>query len=240
MALLSNIRVQGINVPVSPTIEVIQANAPAIQAFIEGIWGGVFAGNVSVSISADLVDPLMEITIGASPYEIDQLSTIDPVNTYSFTQSDCSSTEILVSGPCLDGSLTDALVASLKKDFPTCCRGNAQSAVGSGEVVAVALIYYGNLGVEGDPSPNAAAIEALGSISDSSLSGSYAFTATLPSQRKYVAAPASFGLPTKVYNPSTGLDIPLSTVYQVTIDGVVYNVFETFYYIGGELIMTFI
>lgn len=98
-------------------------------------------------------------------------------------------------------------------------------------------VYYGESAT--DPL-NASGITGLrASGLQPSFAGVYSFLAS-PSEYKYLCFPVSFGTPSSFKDQSTNLNVPFNNPYVVTVTntyGVVitYNVFRTFYPIGGAI-----
>lgn len=96
-------------------------------------------------------------------------------------------------------------------------------------------IYFGN---SSDDALDAAGVGALTSIIQSGYAATYSFDATSPSEYKYIAWPSLLGTPSRFYDPSTGFDVPVNTLYFVTINSIQYTVARSFYALGGAIDIT--
>lgn len=237
MGFLYSINVVGQNeYLVDPMIEIIPGNEAAITAVFEGMFGGALTGDVVVAISPDSE---LSMSIANSPYSFTSIETEDPRNTFLFTEESCAEAPTLAGTGCSGDDAILSLIASLKRDFPTCCRTGSSEAI-SGEVVPVGTIYYGSFGEDGDAAAASGDLELLTTASQISFEGSFAFPAVNPALKKYIAYPVSWGLPTTIYDPTTGLPYAMGTVYQVTIDSVLCYVLSTYYAHDADLIITLI
>lgn len=131
---------------------------------------------------------------------------------------------------CIDptqyNDLTQKLVAECG-----CCESDttAETPVpSSGQFV----IYYGSDIAEG---ANAATIMAMNSVTQSGYAGDYLFEFLDPSEFRYVAIPSSLGTPGSFTDPDTGFPVAMATSYAVTINFITYNVYQTFYALGGAI-----
>lgn len=126
MAYFSAITVNGTAFSPPSPIEIVEANADTLLAYLESIYGGVFAGLITMTI----VGTTLTISIADTIYDFDSISTIAPPATYNFTQSGCSATAVLstTDNQCLGDSSIESLLAKLKKIFPTCCRASSGAA----------------------------------------------------------------------------------------------------------------
>jgi hypothetical protein len=93
-------------------------------------------------------------------------------------------------------------------------------------------IYFGNVTANPVTSGD---VTALGSVTQSSFVGTYAFDSTSPSEYKCIAYPAVLGTPSRFYDTATNFDVPMQTVYQIVINSVVYNIYVSSFALGGAL-----
>jgi hypothetical protein len=110
---------------------------------------------------------------------------------------------------------------------PACIYQSCGYGYSSGEV-----IYYGN---SDSFLLNNSEIQGLISLTTSTFAGDYSFIATVPSEYKYIAIPQSLGTPLAFTDPSTGFNVSMNTVYQVIINSTTYNVYRTYYKLGGAI-----
>lgn len=139
---------------------------------------------------------------------------------------------------CVEEKYVNALIEYLKAQ----CGCDDCGDSGSGSVVPppvtpTFLVYYGR---SANTTLTNIQVEALTSVSSVTYAGSYLFSAVTPSSYCYVSYPASQGTPSRIYDASTGFDVAVDTVFQVTINSVIYNVYRTYYELGGEISITFV
>ncbi len=136
-----------------------------------------------------------------------------------------------------DQCIPEAAMNSLAQYFKRECGCNPTVSTGTsgGSSAGTYTIYYGN---STDDALDNTGIEALTSVSQSGYAGSYGFIATSPSEFKYISAPTILGSPSRFYDLSTGFDVAMDTVYQVVINAVTYNVWRTYYELGGAIVIT--
>jgi len=136
---------------------------------------------------------------------------------------------------CVSEALMNSLAQSLKAECGCDDCGEVVSGLPVTPSSATYAIYSGN---SANAALTASGIEALSLSSLTTYAGTYNFIATSPSEYKYIAYPAQLGTPTRIYDPSTGFDVSMDTVYQVTINYIVYNVLRTYNLLGGAQLIT--
>ena len=139
---------------------------------------------------------------------------------------------------CVEEKYVNALIEHLKKE---CGCEDCGDDSGSGSVIPPAvtptfLVYYGR---SANTTLTNTQVEALTSVTSVTYAGSYLFEAVIPSSYCYVAYPASQGTPSRIYDASTGFDVAVEAVFQVTINSIIYNVYRTYFELGGEIQITF-
>lgn len=105
----------------------------------------------------------------------------------------------------------------------TLCSGRAEAGT----------IYYGN---STDTALNAAGVEALGTATGSTFSGTFSYAAG-SGVYKYFAYPTSFGTPSEFRNVDSQFPVVMDTPYNVTIDGVDYTVYRSLNSLSGAINM---
>jgi len=92
------------------------------------------------------------------------------------------------------------------------------------------IVYWGSSALTTLTDVQVQALQNLSSVS--SANGTRIFNAN---DYKYYAYPASFGLMTSFIDTMTGFNVPMNTMFTVTIGGDTYNVHRTYYSIVSSL-----
>ena len=152
---------------------------------------------------------------------------------YFLNNAVCLISEYLQGDTCLsDDELFNVVeVGRSLLDCPDC----EPNVLISGPIVSSHAIYYGNSLLL---SLTAAEVQLLTLTTQTTFAADYFFPATSPSEYKYLAYPALLGLPTTITDALTDLDMVMDIPYQVTINSIIYNVYRTYYPLGGELTIT--
>lgn len=133
---------------------------------------------------------------------------------------------------CVEEKYVVALIEHLKAECgcPDC--GNTADDDGSvvPPIIGGINVYYGS---SDDDALIGTEIEALTIVSVASFATDYAYPLVDPDQYQYIAMPVTAGVPSRFYDPDTGFDIAMNTVYQAIINYQNYNVWRTYYPIGG-------
>lgn len=137
---------------------------------------------------------------------------------------------------CVDQEDVNKLISYLKSQ---CGCDDCDSHNGGGSIVPPAgtptvVIYYGS---SASTTLDATAIYGLLSTVAITYAGNYTYALVSPDQYEYIAWPDSLGTPTRYYDPATGFDIAMDSVYQVTINSILYNVARTYYAHGGGYVL---
>lgn len=116
-----------------------------------------------------------------------------------------------------------------------CADRTSNGAVIPPPITPTVTIYYGRSGLD---TLNNSQVQALTSIIAIGYAGNYPFITVSPSSYPYIAYPASLGTPSRVYDASTGFDIPTDAIYTVSINSITYNVIRAYNKLGGAITFT--
>lgn len=134
------------------------------------------------------------------------------------------------SNNCLTQGNIDTLIQQMNAECG-CCDPSLPAASANFPSSNTYTIYYGN---SSNAALDAAGVSALGSVTKSSYVGLYLFDATSPSEYKYIAFPSLLGTPSRFYDTIGGFDMVMNTVYNVTINSIVYDVYRSYNLLGGN------
>lgn len=139
---------------------------------------------------------------------------------------------------CVEEVYVNNLIEHLKAECgcEDCNETPTNGSVVPPPVTPTFLVYYGRSALTTLTNTQ---VEALASLTVVTYAGNYLFEAVIPSSYCYVAYPASQGTPSRIYDASTGFDVAVEAVFQVTINSIIYNVYRTYYELGGEITITF-
>ena len=141
------------------------------------------------------------------------------------------------SAQCVAEEYVNALIAALKRECgcEDCGGDNSNGSVVPPPVTPTVVIYYGTSALTTLTNTQ---VEALTNLTAVTYAGNYNYTLVAPDQYEYIAWPASQGTPSRFYDPDSGFDMAMNTIYQVTINSIIYNVARTYYPHGGGYTLT--